>query len=391
MKRVLRNVAVLSGCQALLFTNNSTVIAINGLAGYALATNKAFATLPVTGWVIGGAITTYPASMLMKRIGRRAGFSVGAVIGMVGAAIAALALYLHDFWLLCAGTLVFGAYNAFGQYYRFAAADASPTNFKAKAISYVLAGGLVGGLLGPLLSRATVDLFSTRFMGAYAALVVFMVLVLLAAQLLDIPVVAQSSADEPPRPLAQIMRQPKFIVAAFAGALSYGIMNLLMTATPLEMTSVCGHPYGAAASVIGAHVIGMFAPSFFTGSLITRFGTKLVMLTGVVLNMVCIGVALSGVSVAHFMSALVILGVGWNFLYIGATTLLTETYRPSERSQTQGVNDFLIFLTMVTSSFSSGFLLEKNGWQIINYVAAAGILGVGAAIMLMHARRTAIA
>lgn len=386
MQRVTKNVAVLATLQALLFTNNATVIALNGLAGYALAPNKTLATLPVTGWVIGAAVTTLFASLLMKRIGRRAGFAVGTLFGIFGAAVCCVALYLHHFALFIAGTTVFGVYNAFGQYYRFAAADAAPPDFKAKAISYVLAGGLVGGIIGPSLSRWTKDMLATEFLGAYVTLIGFLLVVLAVLRLLDIPAPTEAESRERGRPLAEIAAQPAFVVAVLAGAVSYGVMNLLMTATPLAM-GVCGHPYGAAAMVISAHVIGMFAPSFFTGSLIKRFGVLQVIFLGVLLNFVCIGIALAGVAVANFWTALLVLGVGWNFMYIGATTLLTETYRPAEKAKAQGVNDLCIFLTMASSSFSSGLLLETDGWQLLNWLAVPFMGAVGIALLWLMARR----
>jgi MFS family permease len=386
LQRAKKNVAVLAALQALLFTNNSTVIALNGLAGYALAPQKAMATVPVTGWVVGAALTTFLASMLMKRIGRRGGFTVGTLVGMVGAVICCIALYQRNFWLFVAGTTVFGVYNAFGQYYRFAAADAAPGHFKAKAISYVLAGGLVGGIIGPSLSRWTKDALPTEFLGAYLALIGFLAIVLVVLRFLDIPPPTDAEVHEKGRPLSVIAAQPAFVVAVLAGAISYGVMNLLMTATPLAM-GVCGHPYGAAALVISSHVIGMFAPSFFTGALIQRFGVLQVMFLGVLLNFLCIGIALAGVDVPNFWAALVLLGVGWNFLYIGATTLLTETYRPAEKAKAQGVNDMLIFLTMASSSFSSGLLLETNGWQLLNWLAVPFMAAVGIAVLWLMTRR----
>jgi MFS family permease len=382
-----KNVAVLATCQALLFTNNSTAIALNGLAGYALAANKALATLPVTAWVIGGALSTLPASLLMKRIGRRAGFTVGALVGMVGASISSFALYLGNFWLFCLGTMVFGVYNAAAQYYRFAAADAVSADFKAKAISLVLAGGLVGGIVGPELSKHTVDLLATHYLGAYLSLICFLVVVVLVVQRLDIPVPAAAAHKEPVRPLAQIMVQPVFVVAVLAAASGYGVMNLLMTATPLAM-GICGHPYSAAATVIGWHVIGMFGPSFFTGSLIKRFGVLQVMAAGALLLYVVVAIALSGISIPHFWLALVLLGVGWNFLYIGGTTLITEACTPPERAKTQGANDLIIFVTMAASSFSSGLLLEKSGWQMLNYLALPLITTAAAGVLwLLFSRR----
>ena len=386
MDNAKKNVAVLAACQALLFTNNSTAIALNGLVGYALASNKALATLPVTAWVVGGALSTLPMSLLMKRIGRRAGFTVGALIGMVGALICSLALYQADFWLFCLGTLVFGVYNAVAQYYRFAAADAASVDFKAKAISLVLAGGLVGGIVGPEVSKHTVDLLDTRYLGAYLSLIAFLVLVVGVVQLLEIPSPAGDDRKAPARPLKEIMAQPVFIVAAGGAAIGYGVMNLLMTATPLAMR-LCGHPYSAAATVIGAHVVGMFGPSFFTGALIRRFGVLRLMAAGALLLYVVVAIALSGISVPHFWLALVLLGIGWNFLYIGGTTLLTEACAPAERAKTQGANDSIIFLTMMLTSFGSGVLIDAKGWEVLNWLALPFITVAAAAVLWLLARR----
>ena len=375
-----RNVALLAACQALLFTNNSTLIALNGLAGYALAPHKSLATVPVTGWVVGAAATTFFASLLMKRIGRRAGFTFGAAVGIVGALICAGALAAGSFWLFCLGTTVFGVYNAFGQYYRFAAADVATHDFKARAISYVVAGGLVGGIVGPTLSRFTVDLLPTAYLGAYLVLIAFLVAAIVLLRLLEIPPPTAAEAEARGRPLAVLAVQPAFVVAVLCAAVSYGVMNLLMTATPLAM-GVCGHPYSAAALVISSHVVGMFGPSFFTGSLIRRFGVLNVMLAGVLVNLVCIAIALAGIGIAHFWWSLVLLGVGWNFLFVGATALLTETYHPAEKAAAQGANDLCIFLVMVTSSLASGIILETNGWQTLNYAAIPFVLAMGAAIL----------
>ncbi len=385
-----RNVIVLAVCQALLFTNNSTLIALNGLVGYALADDKRLATLPVTGWVIGAALTTFFASLLMKRIGRRAGFMFGTTVGIVGALICSAAIYIGNFWLFCFGTIVFGVYNAFGQYYRFAAADTGPVEFRSKAISFVIAGGLVGGIIGPTTSRFTVDLLPTTYLGAYLVLIAILVLVLIVLGQLRIPPPTEKEAHEGGRPLAQIMMQPAYIVAVVAAGFGYGIMNLLMTATPLAM-GVCGHPYSAAATVISWHVIGMFAPSFFTGSLIKRFGVLNVMMVGVALNFVCVAIALAGVDVANFWFALVLLGVGWNFLFIGGTTLITETYRPEERAKAQGANDLAMFIIMATSSFASGLVLEASGWSTLNYLAIPFVAGVGLAVAWLMLRRRAVA
>jgi len=386
MTSARKNVALLATTQALLFTNNSTAIAINGLAGYALAANKAWATFPVTGWVIGGALVTFPASLLMKRVGRRAGFTLGILVGMIGAAICTYAVATVNFWLLCLGTTIFGAYNGFGQYYRFAAADAAPPDFKSKAISLVLAGGLVGGIVGPETSKLTVDLLSTRYLGAYISLMAFLVIALAVVQMLTIPTPTEAEQREHGRPLAAIAAQPTFIVAVICASLGYGIMNLLMTATPLAM-GICGHPYASAAFVIQWHVIGMFAPSFFTGALIKRFGLIQVMLAGAALLLACIAIALAGIAVANFWFALLLLGIGWNFLFIGGTALLTETYRPSEKAKAQGANDLAIFLVMATSSSVSGILLNKNGWETLNLLAIPFVFVVVLSLLWLMARR----
>ena len=386
MENAKKNVALLAGCQAMLFTNNVTLISLAALAGFSLADNKALATLPATAYVVGAALTTLPASFFMKRFGRQTGFQVGTSMGIVGAGVCCFALWLHSFWLLCAGVLVLGVYNAFGQYYRFAAADAVGYDFKAKAISLVMAGGLVGGIIGPEMSKHTRDMFAVPFLGAYASLIVFCLITMALLAFIRIPQPSVAERHEPVRPLAQIMAQPAFIVAVTGSALGYGVMSLLMTVTPLAM-GLCGHAYSSAALVIEWHVIGMFAPSFFTGSLIRRFGVLSVMLAGVVLEALCVGVALSGVLVANFWWALVLLGVGWNFLYVGGTTLLTECYRPSEKAKAQGTHDFLVFLTSAMSSFSSGLLMNRNGWEMLNYAALPVLAVIGAAITWLALRR----
>ena len=375
-----RNIGILAACQALLFTNNSTLIAINGLAGLSLAPYAALATLPVTCWVLGGAIATMPASLHMKRVGRQRGLTLGTFFGILGALICAAAISGGSFWLLCLGTLVWGAYNAYGQYYRFVAADLATPDFKANAISLVLAGGLVGGILGPTTSRHTVGMFEPKFMGAYLALIGFAVLTMVLLRFVRIPTPTEAERTQSGRPLAEIAAQPKFIVAVLAGAVSYGVMNFLMTSTPIAM-QVCGHPYGDAAFVISSHVVAMFAPSFFTGRLIRRFGVLPVMLAGALLNLACVGVALAGIAVAHFWWSMVLLGVGWNFLYIGGTTLLTDTYRPEERAKAQGANDQAIFIMMVLSSFTSGITVTSAGWERVNLMALPLIALVAAALV----------
>jgi len=364
-----RNVGLLAACQAMLMTNNATLVAVNGLAGLALAPNPALATLPVTCWVLGGALATMSASQYMKRVGRKSGLIRGAAIGIVGALICAAAVWQASFWLLCFGALVFGSFNAFGQYYRFVATEVAPPDFRATAVSLVLAGGLVGGILGPTTSRLTVDLVGPQFTGAYLALIFFVLVTIGLLSRIRIPELSAAQQAATGRPLSEIARQPKYIVAVMAGTISYGVMNFLMTSTPLAMR-VCGHPYGDAAFVISSHVVAMFAPSFVTGALIRRLGLVPVMLAGAALNLAAIGVALAGLDVSNFWLSLVLLGVGWNFLYIGATALLTETHRPEERAKAQGANEFAIFAMMVLSSLASGMIVTSGGWDKVNYAAS---------------------
>ena len=379
MSSIHRNVLLLAACQAMLLTNNSTLIAINALAGLALAPHPWLATLPVTCWVLGSALTTVPASFYMKRVGRRTGLMRGAAVGIVGALACASAVWLQNFWLLCVGTLVWGTYNAFGQYYRFAAAEVATVDLRATAISLVLAGGLIGGILGPTTSRFTIDLLGPKFMGAYLALILCALIAIVLLRYVEMPDPATEERASSGRPMREIARQPKFAVAVLAGAVGYGVMNLLMTSTPIAM-GACGHPFGDAAFVISSHVIAMFAPSFVTGALIRRFGVLPVMFAGALLNVVAIATAVSGLSVQHFWLSLVLLGAGWNFLYVGATTLLTETYRPEERAKAQGANEFAIFVMMVVSSLSSGVIVTGAGWELLNLAALIPLAAVALAI-----------
>ena len=385
-----RNVFLLILCQALLFINNTTMIAVNGLVGFALAPNAAMATIPVTAYVIGSALASAPIARMMRRHGRRIGFSVGTIFGVLGVALAAAGAHFKLFWLLCLGTMVVGVYNACGQLYRFAAAEVAPPSFKERAISYVMAGGIIGGVVGPNLAKYSKDFLAVAFAGSYAVLVLFALLSLLVIQFIRFP--AQTAAEKAGggRPLAEIMRQPVFIVAALSGTIGYGVMNLLMTATPLAM-QMCTHPFSDAALVLEWHVIGMFAPSFFTGALIKRFGVLNIMFIGVLLMFGCVAFALNGNDVMHFLVALFALGVGWNFMFIGGTTLLTETYRPEEKNRVQGANDFLVFVTMATSSFSSGALVTTRGWEILNMGALPFLVIVSVGILWLGMRRRTVA
>ncbi len=363
-----RSLSLLATAQALLLTNGVTLVAINALAGYALAPDKRLATLPVVGYVLGSAASTLPASLFMRRHGRRAGFMLGACCGMLGGAIGALAIFRQDFWLLCGATFCSGVYHAFGQYFRFAAAEVVSAEWKSRAISLTLAGGIVGGFIGPAVGKLTRDLLAPQYFASYASLIGFALASLAIAASLRFPPAAADEQHGVGRPLAEIARQPVFIVAVLAAAIGYGVMNLLMNATPLAM-DFCGLGFGDTALVLQWHVIGMFAPSFLTGHLISRFGITSVLLAGAALMAGCIVIALAGVTLLHFWWALLLLGVGWNFLFVGGTTLLTEAYTPAEKARTQGLNDFLMFFVMGASSFSSGLLVTSAGWSVLNQVA----------------------
>jgi MFS family permease len=381
-----RNVLLLAACQGLLLTNAVTLISVGGLAGYALAEHKSLATLPQTSYVIGAALATLPASFFMKRVGRRKGFIAGTAIGLLGAAIATAAIAAQSFALLCLGHVLLGMYNAFGQYYRFAAADSATPDFKAKAISLVLAGGLLGGIIGPELTKVTIDLAAPTYLATYASLLVFGAASMAVISFLSVPPMAEAPSSDAGRSLGELVSQPRFIVAVLVAASGYAVMNFLMTATPLAMR-FCGHPYGAAAGVISAHVIAMFAPSFVTGSLVQRFGSVNVMLTGVAAMLACVATALAGQDMMNFWWALVLLGIGWNFMYVGGSTLLTETYRPAEKARAQGLNEFIVFGVQAISSFSSGFLVSAAGWNTMNYIGLPIVLLAGASLVWLKLAR----
>lgn len=389
MEKQYKNVLVLSGCQATLQTTGTTIVVVSGLAGYALAVDKSFATVPLTCYVLGSAVSTIPASLLMNAVGRRVGFQTGGLLGMLGAAVCALAMYLANFWLLCGGMSVLGMYSAFGKYYRFAAVDAATVDFRAKAISLTLAGGIVGGILGPEMAKRSVSLFPQHlYMGSYLSLIFVCLLATLLLSRLDIPRLSARERRDSGRPLAEIMRQPVFVVAVLASMLSYGIMNLFMTSTPLAMHAH-DHQFSDAAFVLQWHVIGMFGPSFFTGSLIQRFGVLNIIFAGVALMFVCIVTALLGTGLLHFWLTLLLLGVGWNFMYVGGSALLTESYTPAERAKTQAANDFMVFTTMTISSMSSGLLLHQSGWHAVNYGSIPFLLIAAAATLWLKRQRRA--
>jgi predicted MFS family arabinose efflux permease len=380
MNNKRKNVFALAACQALLVMNNAMMISVGTLAADALAQNKMLVTLPATGYIIGGGLTTLPISLYMKRHGRRAGFTIGCIFGMIGASLAAVAMLSHNFWMLCLAALVSGVYTGSGGFYRFAAADLASAGNRSKAISLVLAGGIIGGIFGPESSKITKDLLDTIFAGSFLSLVALGMIALLIVRRLDLPNPSVEEQHGSTRPLAEIMRQPVFIVALLGGITAYGVMNLLMAATPLAM-KMCSHPYGAAMLVIEWHIIAMFAPAFGTGWLIVRLGTLPVMFLGVLLKLAAIAIAVSSSSVPAFWSSMVLIGIGWCFLFVGGTTLLTEACAPAEKAKTQGINDMLIYVTMASTSLTSGAILYGFGWNTLNYTALP-LLGITATAIL---------
>ena len=382
-----RNIFILACCQALLLTNSAGLIAMNALVGYSLVDTKTLATLGATTYVLGSALATMPMSLWMAKVGRRRGFMAGALVNVLGCAIAVVALLQGSFVLYCVATAVIGIYNAVGLQYRFAATEVAAPADKARAISLVLAGGIVGGFLGPAITRWGQHMFATPFLGSFVMLAGVAILALAVQSLVNVPKPSAAERSGGGRPLREIIRQPVFIVAALSGGLGYGLMNLLMTATPLAM-SFCSLPYSQAALVIQWHVVGMYAPGFFTGSLIKRMGILRVIIAGVVLMVAGSLVALNGVTLAHFVAALVLVGIGWNFMYTGGTTLLTESYAPAEKARTQGANDFIVFSIMGVSSFFSGALVSAAGWEVMNW-GALPVLVLIAGVVLWFARHRA--
>jgi MFS family permease len=381
-----RKLLLLALCQGLFLSNNVTFIAINGLVGLSLAPLAWMATLPVAGYVAGSALAAPLVARHQRRWGRRRTFQLGLLVAMVASGLCAWAAISRNFTLLTAATLLAGYYNANASLYRFAAAELVSPDRKEQAISWVLAGGILGALIGPNLATAARDSLAQPFAGAYLALVGIALLALLVMSRIEFPSIAPvDPAVGGGRPLREIMRQPVFIVAAAACALGYGVMNLLMAATPIAM-SQCGLPFSSAALVLEWHVVGMYLPSFFTGNLIKRVGPLPVMVAGLALNVACVLVALAGVDLTHFMIALVTLGVGWNFLFIGGTTLATQAYRPEERTTAQAAVDFCVYATMTLTSFGSGALVTTGGWTAMNLGSLLPLALLGLALLWLALR-----
>ncbi|MBI2753198.1 MAG: MFS transporter [Betaproteobacteria bacterium] len=380
------NLWLLALCQGLFLTNNVAFIAINGLVGLRLAPYGWMATLPVMGYVVGGALSTPLVARSQSRLGRRASFQIGLLVALLSAAVAAWAVVNQNFWLLVGATVVAGYYSANGQLYRFAAAELVPAPQREKAVSLVLAGGLLGAVVGPNLAARSRTLLETPFAGAYVVLAGVAVLAMLLMAAIRFPEVpASSKGQDTGRPLGEIMRNPVFLVACASAALGYGVMNLLMAATPLAMQQ-CGLSFDDAALVLEWHVIGMFAPGFFTGGWIKRFGTLPVMAVGVVLTLACIAIALTGVELHQFVVALFLLGVGWNLVFTGSTTLSLGAYRPEEKDRAQAAINFCVFAVMAFTSFASGALVTTQGWSLLNWGSLVPVLLTALALAWLGVR-----
>ncbi|MDU8911046.1 MFS transporter [Aestuariicoccus sp. MJ-SS9] len=390
--RAKRNVAVLVMAQAILGAQMPMIFTIGGLAGQSLASNICFATLPISLIVLGSMLSATPLSWFMQRFGRRAGFFVGATGGALGGAVGAYGLYLASFPIFLLGSLLTGVYMSAQGFYRFAAADTASDEFRPKAISYVMAGGLASAIVGPQLVKLTADAYVVPFIGTYVAVISLNLLGSLLFLFLDIPKPQVPAEDAPKgRSRLELLTTPRIAVAVICAMVSYALMNLVMTSTPLAVVG-CGFETNDAADVVTAHVLAMFAPSFFTGHLIARFGVERIVATGLVILAGAGLVALSGVTLENFFVALVLLGLGWNFGFIGATTMLAAAHAPHERGRMQGLNDLLVFGGVTMASLASGGLMNcsggsaEQGWTAVNLAMAPFLVLAGGALIWLVMR-----
>jgi len=382
------HVWLLALCQALLNTGNVLLVSVNGLIGLQLAPAGKWVTLPVAFQFIGLMLATIPASLIMQRIGRRNGFLLGNAIGLCGALLSLMALQYASFALFCAGTALLGVGIGFGMLYRFAAVEVCNKGYESRAISMVMVGGIIAAVLGPNLAVYSrgVEL-GAEFSGAFAVLAGLYLLALVLLTRIRIPPLSrEGGTSERGRPLKTILLQPRFLIAVIVGMSSYAVMNLLMTATPLAMDR-CGYLFSSTANVIQWHVLGMYLPSFFTGHLIRRLGEVRLMFGGALIMLVCIGINLQGVSEWHFWSALFLLGIGWNWMFISATAFLTRAYRPAEKARTQAANEFLVFGTVTCSALAAGWLESSVGWQAMNALMIPVVSFTLLAILLLEPLR----
>ncbi len=379
MSSFTRNVPLLAFSQAMAMSGASLTVTTAALVGFELAEDKSLSTLPLAMQFIAVMLTSIPAAMIMNRLGRKPGFLISTLFAISGAAIAAWSIINQQFIGFVIGGVLIGMFNGFANYFRFAAADSVDFNHKSRAISLVLAGGVIAAVIGPNLAKYTQhSVQDADFAGSYAALIVLYVMAVLALSLLRLPH-HKHDVDTGPeqRPLKEIIKQPEWVVAVICGMLGYGVMSFVMTATPLAMKHHA-HDFSDTSFVIQWHVLAMFAPSFFTGSLIRKFGELSIMTMGALMGIACVIINLAGSSVSHFWIALFLLGISWNFLYVGATTLVTHTYHASERFKVQAVNDFIIFSTVAFASLSAGYLQHHYGWRSVN----VGVLPLLAIVLI---------
>jgi predicted MFS family arabinose efflux permease len=365
---IKRNIVVLAIAQTLGGSSGPIIISLGGLVGMQLSTNTALVTLPVSLYSLGLALGTLPAATIMKRFGRRSGYLIGAATGLLAGLIAALGVFLASFWVFCLGNFVAGFYASYVQSYRFAAADGVSGDLKGQAISAVMVGGLAAAILGPQLVIWTRDSIpSLPFAGSFLSQAALALLAIPVLLLLRKPAPVKGEAEHGGRPLSEILKTPRYMLAVAAGVVSYGLMTFVMTAAPVAMVHL-GHSVDSAALGIQWHVLAMFGPSFFTGRLMARFGKERVTAVGMAIIAVSAMIALSGLEVGHFWISLTLLGVGWNFGFLGATAMVTDCHTPEERSKVQGANDFIVFGTVAIASFSSGALLNASGWSALNWI-----------------------
>lgn len=387
-----RNVAVLVAAQAIMGAQMPAIFTIAGLAGQSLAPNACWATLPISCAVIGSMLTATPISAFMQRFGRRAGFVAGALGGALGAGLGALGLMTGSFLLFCLGGLFTGSYMSAQGFYRFAAADTASDAFRPRAISWVMAGGLLSAVLGPEIVKLTADAMVIPFLGSYLTVIALNLVGLWLFVLLKIPRPRPPAAGAPTgRSRAELLRTPRIAVAMICATVSYALMNLVMTSTPLAVVG-CGYDKADAANIVSAHVVAMFAPSFFTGSVIARIGVERTMAIGLVILALSGAVAMTGVHLEHFFAALILLGIGWNFGFIGATAMLTAEQTPEERGRLQGLNDMVVFGGVTLASFSSGGLMNcsggsvEAGWQAVNLAMLPFLVLAGGALVWLALR-----
>ncbi|SLN47765.1 Major Facilitator Superfamily protein [Roseovarius albus] len=395
--KAVRNVIVLVLAQAILGAQMAMVFVVGGLAGQTLASNICFATLPISLIVLGSMCAATPLSAFMQRYGRRAGFLLGTMAGAAGGAIGAYGLYLASFPIFLLGSLITGVYMSAQGFYRFAATDTASEEFRPKAISYVMAGGLASAIIGPQLVKVTSQLMVIPFMGTYLAVIGLNMVGALLFLFLDIPKPAKASQELPAgRSRLELLRTPRIAVAVICAAVSYALMNLVMTSTPLAVVA-CGFSQNNAADVVTGHVLAMFAPSFFTGHLIARFGVEKIVGLGLLILASAGVVALQGVELENFFIALILLGLGWNFGFIGATSMLASAHTPEERGRMQGLNDLIVFGTVTLASLSSGGLMNcsggdaQTGWASVNLAMIPCLALAGGALiwLVMQPKETA--